>query len=248
MYAKIVQLLNDFFQDRWFLDSGSLLGVVRDGCFLKQDKGIDISVIIDDYNSPNLEKCAERLEQLGFIVSRYQWNNITYKYCFAPKYDNIIKYAIDLHFFKKLNDNYLCPQLKINSKSNFKIINLMRGLRKGNIYTDKLEKGLVGWFERIFISLYRDQFHYFRQPMNMNCLTEGNDDNFYMWVIPCHLIKGVEMEIVYGLNILRDCDEYLTYRYANWHIPVNDWVTLRDDGGIAKSSRNEITELLNISH
>ena len=80
--------------------------------------------------------------------------------------------------------------------------------------------------------------------MNMNKLTSGKTENLYKWYIPVRLFNGVEREHYYGFNILKDCDDYLTLRYGNWHIPVSDWVTLRDDGGISHSNRNEISSLL----
>ena len=46
MYEKIAKLLDNAFGNNWFSDSGSLLGVVRNGNFLSGDSGIDISVIV----------------------------------------------------------------------------------------------------------------------------------------------------------------------------------------------------------
>lgn len=241
MYSRIISILDENFEERWFLDSGSLLGVIRDGKFLKQDKGIDISVLVDNYHSPIFEKCIRQFQKEGFVVSRYQWDGTTYKYCLAPKRNNLIKYAIDLHLFKRVGDNYLCPQMKIE-RSGGKIIGLMRGIRKGNMYVKK--KGVIGSLQSFFLILYRDYFEYFGRPMNMNKLTSGKAENLYKWFFPVKLFKGVKRERCYGFNVLADCDDYLSLRYGNWHVPVSDWVTLRDDGGISHSNKNEITELL----
>lgn len=243
MYSEIIKILDDFFQEKWFLDSGSLLGIIRDGKFLKQDKGIDISVIIDDYYNPRLEECVKKFEKHGFVISRYQWDGVTYKYCLAPKQICSIKYAIDLHLFKMYDGNYLCPQMKISHNSN-KFVAIIRGLRKGNMYNDKFNKKGVGILWKGLVILYRDIFRYFGHPMNMNLLTQEIEDNIYKWVIPESLYRGTVREEKYGFNVLKDCDDYLKFRYADWHIPVADWVTLRDDGGIEHSNITEINRLL----
>ena len=239
MYFEISKILDDKFENNWFLDSGSLLGIIRDGKFLESDKGIDISVIIDDYHNPIIEKCVNEIESLGFVISRYQWNRITYKYCLAPLKRTNFEYAIDLHLFKKVGDTYICPQIKIDKLSKLSIINLMRGLRKGNMPNEKKNK----FYTNIFNYLYRDVFKYFHQPMNMNILSNGKNSNVYKWYIPCGMFKGVVKDDYSKLNVLIDCDDYLTFRYGNWHIPVSDWVTLRDDGGIEKFNIEQINQL-----
>lgn len=243
MYSEIIKILDEFFKDKWFLDSGSLLGVIRDGRFLKQDKGIDISVIIDDYHNPRLEECVKRFKKQGFVISRYQWDGITYKYCLAPKQRCPIKYAIDLHLFKKHNGNYICPQMKIANNPN-KLVAIIRGIRKGNMYNDKFKKKGIGILWKAMVVLYRDVFNYFGYPLNMNALTHELEENIYKWVIPESLYCGTIRDDIYGFNVLKDCGDYLKYRYADWHIPVTDWVTLRDDGGIEHSSIIEIKRIL----
>lgn len=243
MYNRIIEILDSFFYEKWFLDSGSLLGIIRDGKFLKQDKGIDISVIINDYHSPRLEECVKQLRQLGFVISRYQWDGITFKYCLAPKQNCPIRYAIDLHLFRVLDGNFLCPQMKIAKECN-KLVSVLRGLRKGNIYYDKYNKRYTGLLWKVTDVLYRDIFEYFGRPINMNDLTLEKDENIYKWVIPESMFRGTIKERNYGLNVLKDCNDYLKFRYADWRTPVIDWVTLRDDGGITHSSVNEIKRLL----
>lgn len=241
MYTKFIETLDSYFQGRWFLDSGSLLGVIRDGKFLASDAGIDISVIIEDHHNPKIEECVKNLSKQGFVITRFQFMGRTYKYCLAPKKGNKIQYAIDLHLFKKFGENYLCPNVRQRNHSRFKVINLMRDLKSAHIIK-KMEPGIIGFFERIFIYLYRDVFEYFGKPANR--YKNLTDNNTYKWVIPANMIRGVEPDHVYGFNVLKDCDDYLSYRYGNWRIPVSDWVTMRDDGGFKKSTIQEVQQML----
>jgi hypothetical protein len=241
MYSRVIAILDEYFKDHWFLDSGSLLGIVRDGKFLASDVGIDISVIIDSHHNPNIEECVKKLNKEGLVVSRIQALGRTYKYCLVPKKGNSIPFAFDLHLFVQCGDNYLCPNMKMPIQSKNKIAILMWMLRAGGAIK-KIEKGIIGVFEKLFIHLYRDIFEYFGQPSDHN--KNVSDENVYKWVIPCSLFRGVEREDLYGFNVLKDCDDYLTYRYGNWRIPVTDWVTMRDDGGFKKSNLKELNEIL----
>lgn len=243
MYSKIVRILDDYFYNKWFLDSGSLLGVVREGKFLDSDVGIDISVLVANYHDASIEKCVKEISKEGFVVSRFQIFGNTYKYCFYPKKGNNVPYAFDLHLFKLVDDNYLCPNMKMKDVKKNKITFLMRYLRAAGTIRH-YDSGLLGFFEKSFVYLYRDVFEYFGKPLNFD---KGvKDEHIYKWVIPQKMIHGVTRRNQYGLNELVDCDDYLTYRYGNWHIPVSDWVTIRDDGGFKKSTVKEVRDLLSI--
>lgn len=241
MYNRINEILNHGFSGKWFLDSGSLLGVVRDGKFLKSDRGIDISVIVNDYSDPEIENTVRRLENLGFVVSRYKWGDVVYKYCIAPKNSSRFPYAIDLHLFKRLNDEYICPQVSLMSQKTL-IANLTTSLKKGGMPKEK--KGIKGLFIKVYSYIYRDVFKYFGAPMRMRKRALEGTGTPYLWFIPVFLFNGVESGIVENMNVLKAPESYLEFRYGKWRIPVSDWVTLRDDGGIRKSSVEEIDKLI----
>ena len=241
MYSQIVEILNESFLNRWFLDSGSLLGVIRDGRFLKSDRGIDISVIIDDYENPSIAGAVKKLTGLGFVVSRYEWGGVVYKYCIAPKNTRKFPYAIDLHLFQARGDNYFCPQVSLTRKSNL-LESLTTSLRKGGM--PKQKGGVKQVFVNTYTFFYRNIFKYFGKPMLMRDYAVRNEGAPYLWFIPKSLFNGVESGKVEGLNVLISPDEYLKFRYGEWRIPVSDWVTLRDDGGIRKSTIEEIDEFI----
>ena len=237
MYSKIASILDAHFDNNWFLDSGSLLGVVRDGKFLASDKGIDISaVILENYDSVNISDSVDEIEKLGFIVSRYKWGCNCYKYCFVPNKRTGFDYAFDLHLFKKKGDTYYCPQISFIKAKNSGLFASFRSIRKGNPISGN------GWKQGI-ASIYRNQFRYFNQPMQMKKIYEKGIGDTYFWYIPQELLRETEFG-EYGLRKLSNCSDYLHFRYGDWHIPVGDWVTLRDDGGIKKCTFSDINELM----
>ena len=162
MYKSIIEILNSTFGDNWFLDSGSLLGVIREGHFLSQDKGIDISAIVDSYNNPYIDKRIKQFKQLGFVISRRKWGDSFYKYCLSPKSYTSFPYAIDIHMFVKKGDAYLCPQFSLG-RSVLGLKGLVQGIKRGNMPTVQWSiKGMTRYIISLCVSIvYRDIFEYF---------------------------------------------------------------------------------------
>ena len=240
MYSELVSILNRCFRGRWFLDSGSLLGVIRDGCFLKQDMGIDISVLVDSYSEEAISEAVMGFKKLGFIASPYEWNGIVYKYCFAPPLFSTFKYAVDFHLFVLNGDHYSCPQISLMIDN--KIALSFAVIKKGDTITFRHSfSSLI----KVFVSgIYRYVFRYFGQPVRMDKYYKKEQGKCYMWDIPCKLYHGTQTGSFQSLAILKEPEEYLGYRYGNWRVPNSNWVTLRDDGGIRPSSKEEIDCLL----
>lgn len=240
MYKSIIDVLDTFLKANWFLDSGSLLGIVRDGVFLKSDRGIDISCICDDVEISMISKCVNELSKLGFIVSEYQWEGKTYKYCFVPQKKNPCFYAFDLHLFRdSQKGNYVCPQVSLNKENN-RIKGYLRSLKKGNplLYS----KGPLGIIKYIFGYAYRYFFHYFGGKVDMSKYAKNGAQTFF-WLLPKSMYHGTEKGYE-NFNLLRFPEPYLQFRYGNWRIPVEDWVTVRDDGGLEQCSYEDITHFM----
>jgi hypothetical protein len=60
----------------WWLTSGSLLGLVREGQLLEWDNDIDVECWLD---SRRLSEARRRLRLLGYRVSALRWHGTTYK-------------------------------------------------------------------------------------------------------------------------------------------------------------------------
>lgn len=241
MFDDIISNLNRYFCGKWFLDSGSLLGIVRDKQFLKTDLGIDISVLCDSTTRESIVPFVKAIEQDGFITSTYEWEGVPYKYCFVPRKDNRCKYSFDIHLFMPKEPlGYCCPQISLQ-KTGFSIWNSFRALKKGNPLIHR--NGLMGDIKYLIGYVYRYCFKYFGAKMNMSKYAREGGKVFF-WVIPFHMLHGVETGID-GFNILIDPNEYLTYRYNNWRVPVSDWVTLRDDGGLVPCDYKDISAFMN---
>ena len=240
MYSKLVGILNRCFPGKWFLDSGSLLGVIRDGCFLKQDMGIDISVLVDSYREEAISEAVVGFKKLGFITSTYEWNGVVYKYCFAPPLLSSFRYAVDLHLFILNGDRYSCPQFSLAIDN--RIAASFATIKKGDTIT--FRHSLSSCFKVVVASIYRYVLRYFGQPVRMDRYFRRKQGQCYMWDIPCKLFHGTQTGNYQSLAVLKEPEEYLEYRYGNWRVPNKDWVTIRDDGGIRPSTKEEFECLL----
>ncbi len=94
-------------------------------------------------------------------------------------------YAVDLHFFIKDGDEYLCPQVSLKRIKRKSLANLLRSIRKGNIISGNL-------LRRSIASVYRYGFKYFYQPMRMKSYVDSGIGDTYVWFIPESLIRAVK--------------------------------------------------------
>ena len=80
MLRRIYDVLTDNNLD-WFLDSGSLLGMVRDGAFLPWDGGIDISVLLRDGDIERVKHAVAEIMSFGFYATKYTWGGYNHSLC-----------------------------------------------------------------------------------------------------------------------------------------------------------------------
>ena len=236
MYQALNRIFDEKYRGRWFVDSGSLLGLIRDKKFLSSDRGIDISLLVEDYQEPDIFWVVSEIEKMGFVKSVYRWNGIAYKYCFIPCKNTGYPYSVDLHLFKKDGETYYCPQISLRNRKGLK--GRFRSIRKGNEINR--ESGLGSRVKAFVAETYRFTFKYFGKAMEMDKYVRNQEGDAYLWVMPQALLHGTAPSEVNGLQVLVDPDDYLAFRYGDWKTPNPNWVTLRDDGGIKKTTPEEL--------
>ena len=236
MDEKIIDILNRFFGENWFLDSGSLLGAVRENSFLKTDCGIDVSIICNTTSESDIRQAVEELCKLGYLASKYKWAGKIYKYCLVQDKKNTYKYALDLHLFREFDKTYYgCPQVSVTQNMGY-MEKALFNLKKGSVL--KRKKGITGLIKYCFCYVYRYVFHCFGTEIDMDKLIR-DDNSTYFWLIPKTMYHGT-VKGFNSFNILNKPEEYLKFRYNDWRTPVSNWVTLRDDGGLKKCTRKDI--------
>ena len=63
--------------------------------------------------------------------------------------------------------------------------------------------------------------------MQMDRYVEKKGAQTYIWFIPENLYKGTLKGAFEGLCVLKECEDYLQFRYGEWRTPVSDWDTSR---------------------
>ena len=232
MTEKDIQsLLNDSGMT-WWLDSGSLLGLVRDGQFLKHDHDIDIGLISKEEHQ--LEALLKEFATRGFRIVRFYFHGILFKCKCVPSSNDVFRYILDIQLYKQNKEDYICPQMVF--KTNLSLYNRVRRelirIKKSN-KADYVGNSLSVKVKRFLSSI-----------LSKRNTTLNYDDahselyKFYYWKIPTAFLNS--FKLLNGYCIFEKAEDYLAYRYGEWRIPVTGWVFTRDDHALVKSSYSEL--------
>ena len=204
---NILNILNNRKLNYW-IDSGTLLGLIREKNLLKNDKDIDIGLHIRELDK--FISIIPKINALGYR-SRYElYNEIPSKYKFYPKNKNFNR-TIDLNIYREKEEDYLwCPVTCFKEPA--------------NIFDKKYQKMIKYFWRRIFQKIETNKFPY------------TNVKNTYSWIIPIKYYKKIIYNNNFCCNMFEEFNSYLEYRYGTWEIPNQDWDLFRDDGGIIKKT------------
>lgn len=192
------------------IDSGTLLGLIREGKLLAHDLDIDISVREDQLKK--LNELKEILKDKGYKCRILNFYGKKYKFKFWLATE---KRVIDINIFRETSDNkfYICPQpFPILKDENFlfknfrKLVRVSFGIMKsiGNEFDLNNFPWRIGTFHRT-------------------------------WAIPKEYFKSFEM-LENGIFMPNKPTEYLEFRYGNWSVPNSNWNFRTDDKGLSQES------------
>ena len=210
MNPQLKEILSEFNINKinYWIDSGTLLGIIREGDVLKNDKDIDISLHIDQIDK--LNNILSNIRKLGYRIRYELYNGIPYKYKFYPK-TNIGELRVDINIYNQKNESYLwCP---VN-------------------YFFKPNNVLFKHFQKIIKFLWRKVF----TKIEINKFPYNKSKKTYTWIIPYKYYNGITYSDRYSCKMFAEYKDYLKYRYGNWEIPSKEWNLFRDDGGIISKS------------
>lgn len=196
---------------RWWIDSGTLLGLYRDGQLfdLDRDKDFDIGAWIDDRD--RLSAALDEFTARGYRVGRRRYRGAVVKYWLKPPRGQPAK-QIDIKLHRRIGTNAVCPGALVLATTQSRVLAPFA-------HVVRLGVGYV-WRRR------------FRRSWTMPILRV----NFTVtsWVIPASFVDTTERVTLGGVNVPvpSPVEDYLTLRYGQWRTPTADWVTHRDDGGL----------------
>lgn len=238
---RIFELLSSSSKVVWWLDSGSLLGIIRNGKLLEQDTDIDIGIKLQNNNLQTIERIVFEISKIGFRIVKLSWNEHIYKYKLIPNNNLDFEYKLDISLFKQANDEYICPQgIKHTNQSGLKrirqkLIDWKKGntISKGNSIRSHIVYNCYKFYSIILLQK--------TQEIRMDTLVP-NYYSIYKWVIPAEYINNI-YKYNNNLNIPNNVSKYLEYRYGNWKVPTKDWNFTVDDNGLFPSSPDEMNKI-----
>lgn len=243
---------------RCWIDSGTLLGVCRDGCPPRWDKDIDLGCFLEDF-----PKCINAISRVardwGYKLEEKVWKGFLYaivlrsrrKLYTSPNGEKFWARAtpVAIHFFREDLGFFVSHQPhNLLSNGRYARTLLIGDGKRNSLFSEKgsfLEKasralkmalcvvfslpGLRGLTMRL-IKAYGRRFYRGRHVSQSRIFGFFFQD-FY-WKVPKEYFSEFEPVPEYGNYVLRPVkfDEYLAARYGDWKTPQSDWVFSIDDG------------------
>lgn len=215
----IINLLNEYKINYW-VDNGTLLGIMRDGNLIEGDKDIDISIWAKE--EKKLKKLLPLLENEGYSISISSYNSYNFKYKFIPMKNNKKLLIIDVSLFDTYLQHAWCPQKIVGFRAYYKFPTKLRDFIS-NIYSKYWK------IKRKDNDIKIQKLSYPRFLRNL-----------ITWWIPLSYFKQIVFLDKSKIRIPEDWENYLEFRYGNWRIINKDWVFVNDDKGLIHKKPSEL--------
>jgi hypothetical protein len=240
----VYQILNECGVNFW-LDSGSLLGLIRDKKFMDWDSDIDLGIWESDL--PKMDEALKKFNNLGFYTNKGSYNKN--KYIFTVKDNGGCGFKpLHIHVFFKSGEFAFSPQTVYYKDSDFDpsaqgfcnapitraiLMSFKRRAKSRNKggWLAKIIKKCVHypiWGAFVMVRNSMDRMYWsLRYPFSVLHAA-------YTWTIPAHYFEKLDSIDIDGLQIPvpSKTNEYLRCRYGDWKMPIQNWNYWLDDGCI----------------
>lgn len=219
---KQLKLVSEIIQKqniRCWVDDGTLLGLMRDGELIESDRDIDFSIWAKDEDQ--LEPLIEHMDKKGYVIRNDKWQSRSIRYAFYPP--DSTKRTVDISVYKKDGNHAWNPKRSLSLKNPYKspdpryyMVGVPRHLMylvKDNIY----QKDMLSNRSVMSVSSMPWCWYY-------------NIENT-LW-IPANFFEHLTLQKENNILIPRNWETYLEFRFGEWRTPVDDWDSLKDDGGV----------------
>jgi len=219
----------------YVVDSGTLLGIIREGKLIKWDKDIDIIIFDKD-----IKKMSYALEEVknrkDYKMSVGKYRGLIVGYTLSP--DNIYH-------------NLLYPYIPLIKLEGNRKIDIMVLRRKGDLFWMPLrfpigsdKTGFVYYFYKLTRGLNVLIQRIFFKNKKLKPKTPKRSKSGTL-IIP---VKYLEKTKTYkNLRIPYMTNKYLDYRYGEWEKPVKHWIYTRDEKSCKKESPEEMGFITNVN-
>ncbi len=209
--------------DFW-LDSGTLLGITREGRLLAGDGDIDLGMWASEKS--RLNEIVPSIKAMGFDPYIFLYRGLVFKYRFVPvslssSFSSKMM-EIDINLFRQYKDYAWCPQVyrkeNVNTKHN--PLYYINGLPRYLIQMSYKRKKLVDVSKWPWTVTYK----------------------VFSWWVPAHFFNQLKRN-EQGYPVPGYVENYLEFRYGDWRIPNKDWSFFSDDGAIKYDQPEALVDL-----
>lgn len=207
----IVELLNQKSISYW-IDSGTLLGLVREGDLIEKDNDIDISIW--NKHEQDLIKLLPYMRHLGYTVIVSKYYGMTYRYKLIS-YRAAQSIEIDIAIFREYQDYAWCPggfpayQPGTLTSLPQRFLEKLSRFQKFKLNAWKCSDAELSVTSWPWSYLYR----------------VGT-----WWIPKDYFIHLVRLD-KFNVTVPYDWKRYLDFRYGDWKKPVKSWRWYVDDSG-----------------
>jgi hypothetical protein len=216
----IASLLNTHDIPYW-LDSGSLLGLMRDGD-LRPEMDIDIGMW--ERNESQLRKMLPIIHGSGYTISVDSYQDMIHRYKFVPRAKS--NRTIDIKLFRGHADNAWSPDF---------------------FDTNPYRRGTVLYYH-YYVSRFRLLSVHLAVLMLLRRWLTVHESvwpwrliyGVGTWWIPRVYFDDISLDRDLGVLVPSDWEGYLEFRYGNWKTPVREWCWYRDDRAFQRKPPHDL--------
>lgn len=199
---------------RYWIDDGTLLGLVRDNELIASDRDIDIGIYYE--HRDDLDGVVSDIEALGFNLEKRVFDGHVFGYSFRPNIENAR--PLNFKLFRRNDDHAWFPAPVKHEKTEFNPV-LYR-------ITMHLKYKLETWNNQRRYTTWPSQLYDFKT----------------LWV-PTEYYDSLTTLDKYDVAAPAQYESYLKFKYGDdWTEPTDDWNYLEDDGAIKDAHPYEIIQ------
>lgn len=241
----------------YWLDSGSLLGLIRDGEEISWDSDIDLGIWERDV--PRVLFALPELHARGYRVSHRKYRGRVYGFTIEDRRGRKFR-PIHMHVYFRQGDVAWSPQTvtyrpvdHVRRRIGFapwpRVQRLLTHIQEG--VAARREGTLLQrvWRYAFCLPLWGIVV-VARQPLDRQWWDRlwplSTMHTVYTWVIPARHFEQLDQWELAGatIPIPSDVEAYLSARYGDWRTPVEDWCYWTDDGCLVPERPEDVVARL----
>jgi len=188
---------------KYWIDSGTLLGIIRGKKLIDNDNDLDLSIWHTDINK--VIKLMSEIKSQGYRVRMlYYKGNIVKIKCLPKNKQNRI---IDISVYNRSLQGYIWSPQVIEKNFN-------------SVFLKAIKRVLMFFWLSVVKKVSIDRLPWI-------CIT-----NIHTWWIPIHYLEEVVNLEETKICVPRKYLDYLNFRYGDWKTPNPDWNFVTDDKGL----------------